>query len=221
MNIVYRLLCIVIGYIFGLFQTAFIYGKLHGIDIRNYGSGNAGTTNALRVLGKKAGLITYIGDCLKAVVAGFIIRFIFKSQPDLEFVYVLYTGLGVVLGHNFPFFMGFKGGKGVAATSGVVIALLDIRVTLIGFVIFVVVCALTRYVSLASILAVCSVPTSVIIFSNTGTVKGLTNDYKLESYILLIIFALFVIFRHRENIKRLLSGTERKLGVHEGEVQNG
>jgi len=221
MNIVYRLLCIVIGYIFGLFQTAFIYGKLHGIDIRDYGSGNAGTTNALRVLGKKAGLITYIGDCLKAVVAGFIIRFIFKSQPDLEFVYVLYTGLGVVLGHNFPFFMGFKGGKGVAATSGVVIALLDIRVTLIGFVIFVAICALTRYVSLASILSVCSVPTSVIIFSNTGTVKGLTNDYKLESYILLIIFALFVIFRHRENIKRLLSGTERKLGVHEGEVQNG
>ena len=139
MDIIYRLLCVVIGYIFGLFQTAFIYGKLNGIDIREHGSGNSGTTNALRVLGKKAGIITYIGDCLKAIIAGILIRFIFKGSPDMEFIYVLYAGLGVVLGHNFPFYMNFKGGKGVAATSGVVIGLLDWKITAIGFFIFVIV----------------------------------------------------------------------------------
>ena len=123
-TIVQRLICLVIGYAFGLFQTGYIYGKLHGIDIRKEGSGNAGTTNALRVLGKKAGIITYIGDMVKAVLAAMVVRLIFgQSHADIIMVLVLYSGIGVILGHNFPFYLGFKGGKGIAASSGVIVAL--------------------------------------------------------------------------------------------------
>ena len=118
-TIVQRLICLVIGYAFGLFQTGYIYGKLHGIDIRKEGSGNAGTTNALRVLGKKAGIITYIGDMVKAVLAAMVVRLIFgQSHADIIMVLVLYSGFGVILGHNFPFYLGFKGGKGIAASYG-------------------------------------------------------------------------------------------------------
>jgi glycerol-3-phosphate acyltransferase PlsY len=210
-----RVFCLIVGYIFGLFQTAFIYGKLHHIDIREYGSGNAGTTNALRVLGKKAGAITYLGDALKAIVAGCVVRWIFKNQPDMEFIYVLYTGLGVVLGHNFPFYMNFKGGKGIAATSGVVIALFDWKITLIGFIIFVSVAIISKYVSLASLTGISGFALSVIVFSRFDMVKGLVPAHYIEAYILVLIFALFAFIRHKENIQRLINGTERKLGQRE------
>lgn len=115
-----RIVCLAIGYCFGLFQTAFIYGKMHGIDIREKGSGNAGTTNALRVLGKKAGLIVFLGDALKAVFAMVLVHFLFEnSHPEMGALLRIYAGAGVVLGHNFPFYMGFKGGKGIAATGGI------------------------------------------------------------------------------------------------------
>ena len=87
-----RIVCVIIGYGFGLFQTAFIYGKMHGIDIRKHGSGNSGTPNALRVLGKKAGLITFIGDVFKAVVCSAFIKFIFHSDSKMLYIYVLYAG---------------------------------------------------------------------------------------------------------------------------------
>ena len=93
-----RLVCVAIGYLFVLFQTAYIYGKLHGIDIRNYGSGNAGTTNTLRVLGWKAGLITFLGDLFKAIFAVLLIRFIFIGKyPDAVKILELYAGFGAVL----------------------------------------------------------------------------------------------------------------------------
>ncbi len=100
-----RLICIIIGYIFGLFQTGYIYGRLHRIDIREHGSGNAGTTNAMRTLGKKAGIITYVGDMLKAVVASFIVRLIFSNSNIDIVTLILYSGIGVVLGHNFPVYL--------------------------------------------------------------------------------------------------------------------
>ena len=104
-----KLLCIIIGYAFGLFQTGFIIGKIHNIDIREYGSGNSGTTNAMRTLGKKYGFITYFGDALKAVFAVILTYFIFRDIcAGHMMVIALYTGLGVVLGHNFPFYMHFK-----------------------------------------------------------------------------------------------------------------
>lgn len=214
-----RFVCVMIGYVFGLFQTAFIYGKMHGIDIRKHGSGNSGTTNALRVLGKKAGFITFVGDVLKAVVCSCFIKFLFHSDEKLIYIYVLYAGLGVVLGHNFPFYMNFRGGKGVAATGGVIIALGDARVTFIGFVLFFGLCILTRYVSLGSLVAVTSLIISTFIFNNViNKPVHLWPTHKknqIEAYILIMIFIVFVIIRHRENIKRLLNGTERKLGVKE------
>ena len=114
-----RIVCLLIGYGFGLFQTGYFYGKRNGIDIRKHGSGNAGTTNALRTMGKKAGAITLLGDCMKAVLAILLVTLIFqKGHPEEIMLLKLYAGAGCVLGHNFPFYMNFKGGKGIAASVG-------------------------------------------------------------------------------------------------------
>ena len=123
-----RLVCLAVGYLFGIFQTGYIYGRVHGIDIRKYGSGNSGSTNALRVMGKKAGLTVFLGDFLKTVIPCMAVRFVFKDQPDYAYVYMLYIGLGVILGHNYPFYLHFKGGKGIAATAGIILSI-DWRLT--------------------------------------------------------------------------------------------
>lgn len=118
-----RIICILIGYAIGLFQTGYIYGKTQHIDIREHGSGNAGTTNTLRTLGFKAGAITFAGDCGKAILAIFISWLIFHAQyPEGIKLLGMYAGLGAVLGHNYPFYMKFKGGKGIACTTGVILA---------------------------------------------------------------------------------------------------
>ena len=105
-RIISRIISVAIGYIFGLFQTGYLYGKSKGIDIRTQGSGNAGTTNSLRVLGAKAGAITFIGDLLKAILAVLVVHFIFKDiDPEYAKLYELYAGFGAVLGHNFPFLL--------------------------------------------------------------------------------------------------------------------
>ena len=117
-----RIICIVIGYAFGLFQTGYIYGRMHHIDIRKHGSGNAGTTNALRTLGWKAGLITFLGDCMKCVLAVVLVKLIFAESDYLPLL-SLYAGLGAVLGHNYPFYLNFKGGKGIAATGGLILSI--------------------------------------------------------------------------------------------------
>ena len=118
----YRIICILIGYACGLFQTSYIYGKIKHIDIRDYGSGNAGTTNALRTLGKKAGAVTFIGDIMKPVIAMFICYLLFRnSAQDYIKALCLYAGAGAVLGHVFPVYLGFRGGKGIATLGGVAI----------------------------------------------------------------------------------------------------
>ena len=120
------IICLVLGYIFGCFQTGYFYGKLFkGIDVRNSGSGNAGTTNTLRTLGKPAGYIVFLGDALKAVFAVWIVRYLlFPGLGDVTKILETVTALGVVLGHNYPFYMHFKGGKGIAATFGCFLGLL-------------------------------------------------------------------------------------------------
>lgn len=129
-----RIICLAIGYVFGLFQTGYLYSKAHNMDIRNYGSGNSGSTNVLRVMGIKAGFIVFIGDCSKMIFACLLTRFLFREQPGMIYVYLLYTGFGVILGHNFPFYMGFKGGKGIAASAGLLVAM-DWRVMLVCLVV--------------------------------------------------------------------------------------
>ena len=105
-----RVVCVLIGYIFGLFQTSYIYGKMKGIDIRKHGSGNAGTTNTLRVMGKKAGAIVLLCDIMKTGLAMTLVRFLFKNTyGDILPLLALYTGAGAILGHNFPFYLHFKG----------------------------------------------------------------------------------------------------------------
>ncbi len=206
-----RVICIVIGYLFGLFQTGYIYGRLHHVDIRQYGSGNAGTTNALRVLGKKAGIITYAGDCLKAVLAGACVSLLFRgSHPDMLRLLVFYSGLGVMLGHNYPFYLNFKGGKGIAATSGMVLAF-DWRLALCICAVFILVTALTRYVSLASLIMMAVFMLLLILGGQTGQ-YGLRTAYLYEVYAIGAVMTLLAFYKHRANIGRLLHGTESKLG---------
>ena len=203
-----RILCLAIGYVFGLFQTGYLYGKLHKIDIRNYGSGNAGTTNALRVLGKKAGLIVFLGDFFKTVFACLLVRILFKGNPSLD-MYVLYAGVGVILGHNFTCYLHFKGGKGTASTAGILVAM-DWRITLVCAVIFLASVILTRYVSLGSILVVVAFLAQIIFYGLGGSYQ-VAPENMTEFFCVAAFVTLMAIWRHRANIKRLLSGTENKL----------
>lgn len=207
-----RIICILIGYVFGLFQTGYIYGKLHHVDIRQYGSGNAGTTNALRVLGKKAGIITYAGDCLKAVLAGAVVRLLFReSHADMLNLLVIYAGLGVVLGHNYPFYLKFKGGKGIAATSGMVLAF-DWRLALCICAIFIIVVAVSRYVSLASLVMMTGFMILLVLGGQTGQYQ-LSTAHLYELYAAGAAMTLLAFYKHKANIGRLLHGTENKLGA--------
>ncbi|MCD2491129.1 glycerol-3-phosphate 1-O-acyltransferase PlsY [Lacrimispora sp. NSJ-141] len=206
-----RLICLAAGYAFGLIQTGYIYGKIIHKDIRQYGSGNAGTTNALRVLGKKAGAVVFLGDFLKAIVLCLLVRFLYgKTQPEMAPLLMLYGGLGVVLGHNYPFYLHFKGGKGIAATSGVIISM-DWRITLVCLLAFIISVAATRIVSVGSLLVVSIFLAMWIGFGLFGLLP-LTGAYLTESYIVVLVFAALAYWRHRANIKRLLHGTENKFG---------
>ena len=202
-----RVICLVMGYVFGLFQTGYLYGKMNHIDIRNYGSGNSGTTNALRV-GKKAGLIVFAGDFLKTVFACLAARIIFKGSPDTD-LYVLYAGLGVVLGHNFPCYLNFKGGKGIASMAGILVSM-DWRVTLVCAALFLGAVIITRYVSLGSILVVISFFIQILVYGAHGTFT-VSADHLMEFYAVAFVLMAMAIWRHKTNIKRLLSGTENKL----------
>ena len=203
-----RVLCLVMGYVFGLFQTGYLYSRSKHMDIRNYGSGNSGTTNALRVLGKKAGLIVFAGDFLKTVFACLAARLIFQESPDTD-LYVLYAGLGVVLGHNFPCCLKFKGGKGIASMAGILVSM-DWRVTLVCAALFLGAVILTRYVSLGSILVVISFFIQMLIYGTRGDYR-VSGGRIMEFFAVSFVLMAMAIWRHKTNIKRLLSGTENKL----------
>lgn len=210
-----KIVCIVIGYVFGLFQTAFILGKMNHIDIRDYGSGNSGTTNVMRTLGKKSGFITYFGDALKAVFAIIFTYLIFNSQcGGHEFLIALYTGFGVVLGHNFPFYMNFNGGKGIAASSGIILGLMifEWKFVILGLITFFGMLIITKYVSFSSLCMMFGFFIEIVIFGQFEQINGLQNDDRIEAYILTFIITALSFIRHRENIKRLLNGTERRIG---------
>lgn len=205
-----RLLCLVIGYVFGLFQTAYFYGKSKGIDIREHGSGNAGTTNALRVLGRKAGLIVFAGDCLKCIFAVVLVRILFgDSYGDSIYLLCIYTAAGAILGHNFPFYMGFKGGKGIAATAGFVISFHPTFIP-VGLLLFFGTFFITHYVSLGSLLVYIGFMIQLIISGQCGLFGNMSQAELIEMYIVGFLLAVMAFWKHRENIKRLLRGEERK-----------
>lgn len=202
-----RLICLAIGYLFGLIQTGYIYGKLNKIDIRNHGSGNAGTTNALRTLGWKAGVITFVGDCLKCVVAVWVARFAFTHTDHVELL-AIYAGLGAVLGHNFPFYLKFKGGKGIASTVGLILAVNPLMFVVTALV-FLGIVWFTQYVSLGSLVIMVLFVIQVVVYGQMGGF-GLSSAERYEFYAIAVLLAVLAFWRHRANIKRLASGTENK-----------
>lgn len=205
-----RLVCLAIGYCLGLFQTAYFYGKMKGIDIRQHGSGNAGTTNTLRVLGTKAGLIVLLGDIVKTILAVVIVTLLFgKSHPDTIYLLKLYAGTGAILGHNFPFYMNFKGGKGIAATAGLVLSFHPYFIV-VGLILFFGAFITTHYVSLGSLLVYAGLMIQIVICGQMGLFEGMTQAKLIEMYILMAFLTAMAYYKHRENIKRLIKGEERK-----------
>ena len=205
-----RLICLAVGYVCGLFQTAYFIGRMYHTDIRKHGSGNAGTTNALRTFGRKAGILTLLGDCLKCVLAMTIVRLVFRSScGDILPLLSMYAAAGCILGHNFPFYLNFKGGKGIAASVGMILAF-DWRVFLICAVVFFGLFFAFHYVSLCSICAYLTALAAVIWLGSRGC-YGMDSAHTLELYILTAILTFMAVFRHRGNISRLVNGTENKI----------
>ena len=205
-----RVVCLLIGYVFGLFQTAYIYGKMHGIDIRTVGSGNAGTTNTLRVLGTKAGLIVLAGDIIKTMLAIFIVKLLFgESHDDMLYMLVLYTAAGAILGHNYPFYLGFKGGKGIASTAGLILSMPPVFI-LVGVIVFFGTFLTTHYVSLGSLLVYLFLVIQLIYCGQTGFFEGMTQPALFEMYAVALFLMAMAYWRHRSNIQKLVTGTERK-----------
>ncbi|WP_242866790.1 glycerol-3-phosphate 1-O-acyltransferase PlsY [Abyssisolibacter fermentans] len=191
-------MAIVLSYLLGNFCTSFILGKiLRKTDIRNYGSGNAGATNALRVFGKKIGAIAFLLDFLKGIAAVMLGKYILGNDMGM---YI--GGIFVAIGHNWPVLLKFKGGKGIAASFGVLVAINPI-IALIALLAFVLIVLKTRYVSLGSIISAITVPISGLI---------LHRPFDLRFFLFTIILAIMAVFRHSSNIKRLLNGTESKIG---------
>ncbi len=207
---------IILSYLVGSIPTSIIISKLsHGIDIREHGSGNAGGTNVMRVLGWKKGLLVIILDALKGAFAVVVIaRLHYGGLPfqnvspfdDFTLVQII-AGIAAVIGHIWTVFAGFRGGKGIATALGMLIMIVTVDM-LIALGIFILVVSISRYVSLGSILAAVSVPLTLIFRENV------LHDH-IQSYSTILPFvvalALLVIFTHRKNVIRLLNGTESKL----------
>lgn len=198
------IVCLLCGYGFGCISTGYIVGKMNHVDIREYGSGNIGTTNTLRTLGKKAGAITYIGDVLKAMVPMLLARLVIFKELSYADLLGLYVGLGVAIGHNFPFWLHFKGGKGIAVTSGVMAAHdpLAIPLYLVSFVISV---AVTKYVSVGSLVIVTLFPIWIAVMDHN-------KPHFVHTLIVSIVFTALAFLRHRQNLIRLKNGNENKIG---------
>ena len=212
----FRLLAFVIGYLFGNILFGYLYGKAHDKDIRTLGSGNIGTTNTVRTLGVTPGVLTLLSDCLKVVVAYFVVGLIFKNTTDYSGAYIhmlqVWAAFGAVIGHDFPFVLKFKGGKGIASSLGFLLVVMPKAVPLL-VVVFVVVVFFTRYVSLGSILAATVIVVETVAFYFLGMLS-FKGNYKIEVLCIIIFLASLAIFLHRSNIKRLINHNENKFTFH-------
>ena len=208
-----RFICLLIGYAFGLIQTGYIYGKMKGVDIRKEGSGNAGSTNALRTMGIKAGLVTLLGDCFKCVFAVVTVYLIYgKTYADIFPLLAMYAGMGAVLGHNYPFYLNFKGGKGIAATAGLILSTTNVWMVLICLFAFLGIVAVTRYVSLGSLAVVIIYLIEVVVYGQLGGF-GVKRAYLYEMYGIAAFLMLSAFYKHKANIVRLMNGTENKISI--------
>ena len=197
----------IVAYLIGSISFSVIFSKkMAGFDVREKGSGNAGATNMLRSVGKKAAVLTLLCDALKGVVAiifAIIVGAIAKNSDKALLVQI--AGILVVIGHTFPVFFNFKGGKGVATALGVLL-MTNWKIGLICLVFALVIMALTRIVSAGSVVAAVLFPV-LVLFMHTNYTISEGSSYFVYS----IILAVIVLFNHRSNIKRILSGTENKL----------
>lgn len=205
MIVILKLLtALLLGYLLGSLNTAVILGKIYGKDIRSHGSNSAGLTNTLRVLGKSAAVFVLVGDILKGIIAcvvGLLLGVHFYTEGTMDSVSLLVAGAGVVIGHNWPIYFKFKGGKG-ALTAVTVLFMADWLMALLCLALFVIIIALTRYVSLGTVCA--TTLTAIISFIPAF-------EHTLYFNIFVCLMAFIIIYRHRENIQRLFSGTENKL----------
>ena len=209
----------IIAYCIGSINFSVILSKkMAGFDVREKGSGNAGSTNVLRTVGKKAAAITLVCDILKGVVAILIALLVglIAGESASKAILVEVAALAVVLGHTFPVFFGFRGGKGVATSLGIIL-LVNWKIGLICLVFALALMALTRMVSLGSISA--SVLFAVLtMFITDSYVAGIEHDFSFVVFGVLL--AAFVIFNHRSNLKRILNGTENKLNFKKKEEKS-
>ena len=203
----YLALFIVVGsYLLGSLPIGYIVGKIAGVDIRKSGSGNIGATNVLRVLGKKYGYTVFFLDALKGFAVVRISLALVSTTPAAQPYANLFALLGAVvcvIGHSFPVWLNFRGGKGVATSAGVIIGLMPLA-AIIVFPIWFIVFEICRYVSVASICAAISLPITIALFLR----------FKVMNSVVLLYFsialAVVVVWRHRSNFSRLLNGTEQR-----------
>ncbi len=197
MDIAYNLIILVVAYLLGSINTSIIVSKiLIGDDIRNHGSGNAGATNTLRTVGKKGAILVVLGDVLKAIIAIILAKFIARDSSSATYI----AGIGAVLGHNFPLYFKFKGGKGIIVST-VAILFADPALGLITAIVAILIMAVSKYVSLGSISGAVLFVVLAILFRNNNP----------DFVVFATMLALLAIYMHRSNIVRLLAGQENKL----------
>ncbi len=204
MGVVWTVILSIVCYLVGSINSSILISRIvSGKDIRESGSGNAGATNMLRTMGKKYAIITLVIDILKGVIAIILANLAMKLGASSASSYI--AGVAVVLGHNFPIFFGFRGGKGVATSLGVVL-LLDWRIGLAVLIIALAIMIATRYVSLGSVVA------AVVFIIIQTAVMFIANTFDVVRFICVMILGMLLIVRHRANIVRLINGEENKLG---------
>ena len=220
--IVSVVLCAILGYLLGSINSSLLVGKLYNVDVRNHGSGNAGTTNVLRTLGKKAALLTFVGDLLKGIMACLLGKAVMAIMGELfgravslginhpEHVGLMAAGTLCVIGHNWPVYFGFKGGKGVLTTFAVFLMMAPIP-ALITLGVFILVVILSKYISLASMLAAVFLPVFVFV---AHLLKWNVNVPDIAFYLAFCIpLSALIIVKHKKNIRKLIDGTENKLSL--------
>ncbi|MCX7923817.1 MAG: glycerol-3-phosphate 1-O-acyltransferase PlsY [Clostridia bacterium] len=196
----------IVGYLLGSANTSLIVGKFYGTDVRQHGSGNAGMTNTLRTLGKTAALLVIFGDIFKGILSYLIGYYFVGDVKDIGYLGAMVGGVAAIVGHNWPVYFGFKGGKGILTTFSVVL-MMDWKIGLGLFVIFAIIVGITRYVSLGSIMA------AVLFPVGTAILKVIFDYGKSVVFIAFAAaVAILAVERHKSNIERLLKGTESKLG---------
>ena len=195
----FRIICLIIGYFFGCIQTSYFMSRLNNVDLRKTGSGNLGTTNSVRAMGIKKGLIIFFADALKAAAAFFVCKGIF-CDSGVGVIAGFYGGAGAILGHDFPFFLKFKGGKGIAAMLGMMLGAFPFPALVVYIIALTIL--LSGYVSVTSLSLSVLIPLTLYIW-----------NYPSEVVIVTSVLALLAFFQHRANIKRLIKGEESRFDI--------